>query len=75
MIKRLDHTGGGSVNKLEFVVGMLVLLEMVQAQDVEPFLVQFDILDRDGSGTLDRSDLKSWSAIRPTQATSPSARC
>ena len=60
MIKRLDRDEGKSVSKLEFVVGMLVILGLVEQGDVEPFLVQFDMLDKDGSGFLDRSDLKEW---------------
>ena len=57
MIKTLDKDGNG-IDKLEFVVGMLELLGLVEAHDVEPFMEQFDALDVDGSGHLDRDDLK-----------------
>ena len=57
MIKTLDKDGNG-IDKLEFVVGMLELLGLVEAHDVEPFMEQFDALDVDGSGHLDRDDLR-----------------
>ena len=53
----LDKDGNG-IDKLEFVVGMLELLGLVEAHDVEPFMEQFDALDVDGSGHLDRDDLR-----------------
>ena len=46
-----------SVDKLEFLVGMLTKLEILHWDDVEPFLAQFDALDKDKSGRLDRNDL------------------
>ena len=49
LITSLDTDGNG-VNKLEFVVGMLTKLELIDWADVEPFLAQFDALDKDGSG-------------------------
>ena len=57
MIKTLDKDGNG-IDKLDFVVGMLELLGLVEAHDVEPFMEQFDALDVDGSGHLDRDDLR-----------------
>ena len=36
---------------------MLTKLEILHWDDVEPFLAQFDALDTDGSGRLDKSDL------------------
>ena len=36
---------------------MLTKLEILQWDDVEPFLAQFDALDKDGSGRLDKNDL------------------
>ena len=56
LICSLDKDGSG-VDKLEFVIGMLVKLELVQWNDVEPFIAQFDMLDVDGSGRLTEEDL------------------
>ena len=57
LITSLDTDGGG-VDKTEFVVGMLVKLELVDQKDVEPYLKQFANLDVDGSGVLTSKDLE-----------------
>ena len=57
LITSLDKDGGG-VDKTEFVVGMLVKLELVDQKDVEPYLKQFAKLDVDGSGMLTHEDLE-----------------
>lgn len=59
LIKSLDKDGSG-VDKCEFVVGMLVKLEMVSSDDVAPYLKQFDALDADHSGVLTARDLESF---------------
>lgn len=56
LIQSLDKDNNG-LDKLEFIVGMLTKLEILQWDDVEPFLAQFDALDKDGSGRLDKNDL------------------
>jgi potassium channel subfamily K len=56
LICSLDQEGNG-VDKFEFVIGMLVRLEMVQWSDVEPFIAQFETMDVDGSGRLTERDL------------------
>ena len=56
LIQSLDKDNNG-LDKLEFVVGMLTKLEILHWDDVEPFLAQFDALDVDKSGRLDKSDL------------------
>jgi len=56
LITSLDTNGDG-VNKLEFVVGMLTKLELINWEDVSPFLAQFDAFDTDGSGVLTAADL------------------
>ena len=56
LIQSLDKDNNG-LDKLEFVVGMLTKLEILHWDDVEPFLAQFDALDKDKSGRLDRNDL------------------
>lgn len=57
LIESLDKDNNG-LDKLEFVVGMLTKLEILHWDDVEPFLAQFDALDKDGSGRLDKQDLR-----------------
>jgi len=56
LIASLDKDNNG-LDKLEFVVGMLTKLEILHWDDVEPFLAQFDAMDKDRSGRLDREDL------------------
>lgn len=56
LITTLDSDGDG-VNKFEFVVGMLVKLEIVSWEQVQPFVTQFNELDTDASGHLDSADL------------------
>ena len=56
LIQSLDKDNNG-LDKLEFVVGMLTKLEILHWDDVEPFLAQFDALDKDKSGRLDKNDL------------------
>mmetsp|Transcript_116956 Transcript_116956/g.342511 ORF Transcript_116956/g.342511 Transcript_116956/m.342511 type:complete len:379 (-) Transcript_116956:48-1184(-) len=62
LIQSLDKTGNG-VDKLEFVVGMLIELgaelcgEPLSWGDVQPFLKQFASVDSDGSGILTKEDL------------------
>lgn len=56
LIASLDKDNNG-LDKLEFVVGMLTKLEILHWDDVEPFLAQFDALDQDRSGRLDKADL------------------
>ncbi len=45
------------VSKVEYVVGMLTRAGLVAMHDVEPFMLQFDKLDTDGSGLLTGEDL------------------
>ena len=56
LLLSLDKDNNG-VDKLEFVIGMIVKLGLLSWSDVEPFMKQFDQLDTDGSGRLDRDDL------------------
>ena len=56
LLLSLDKDNNG-VDKLEFVIGMIVKLGLLSWSDVEPFMKQFDLLDTDGSGRLDRDDL------------------
>jgi voltage-gated potassium channel Kch len=57
LILSLDADGNG-VDKFEFVVGMLIKLELISIGDVEPFVAQFEALDADGSGKLNSDDLE-----------------
>lgn len=63
LITSLDRYGNG-VDKLEFVVGMLIEVgaefcgRPMSWEDVDPFLTQFEHADRDGSGLLTKDDLE-----------------
>ena len=57
LITSLDTDGKG-VDKCEFVVGMMIKLELVDEADVTPYLKQFDALDIDKSGHLTVEDLE-----------------
>jgi len=56
LLASLDKDGNG-VDKTEFVVGLLVELELVAWEEVEPFIAQFEILDVDGTNFLTADDL------------------
>ena len=59
LIPSLDRDGNG-VDRIEYLVGMLTHMNILQWSDVQPFLDQFDQMDVDGSGHLDRADLELW---------------
>lgn len=62
LICSLDHDGSG-VDRLEFVVGMLIKLgaqmcgSPLDWSDVQPFVQRFDAFDLDKSGRLTKDDL------------------
>eukprot|EP00428_Durinskia_dybowskii_P061996 CAMPEP_0170381250 /NCGR_PEP_ID=MMETSP0117_2-20130122/14309_1 /TAXON_ID=400756 /ORGANISM="Durinskia baltica, Strain CSIRO CS-38" /LENGTH=242 /DNA_ID=CAMNT_0010636809 /DNA_START=373 /DNA_END=1101 /DNA_ORIENTATION=- len=57
MIREMDTDGDG-VDKLEFLVAMLVQTGRVdKEEDIDPWLKRFDELDKDGSGRLDEEDI------------------
>ena len=63
-IDLLDRDGRGSVDKVEFVIGLLSVLGLELCgeplsfeNDVQPLLERFDALDSDSSGALSREDL------------------
>ena len=58
LIAKLDRDGGNGVDRMEYVVGMLTQIGVVNWSDVQPFLDQFDRFDSDGSGHLDRADIE-----------------
>ena len=65
LIDKLDRTGKGSVDKLEFVIGLLIALgaqlcgePLNFERDVLPLMARFDALDSDGSGDLSHDDLR-----------------
>jgi len=59
LIPSLDRDGDG-VDRIEYVIGMLAQMDILQWSDVQPFLDQFDAMDVDKSGRLDRKDLEAW---------------
>ena len=65
VILSLDADGSGSVDKEEFVTGMLILLELAAEEDVVLWRKRFDDLDADGSGELVPSPKKNAPATNP----------
>ena len=59
LIATLDADGVGGVTKLEYVTGMLQLLEVVEPNLVIRLQKRFDQLDANGDGTLSVEDLTS----------------
>lgn len=57
MIREMDTNGDG-VDRLEFLVAMLVQNGICdKEEDIDPWLKRFDELDVDGSGMLDQEDI------------------
>ncbi|TYZ63545.1 hypothetical protein PybrP1_007814, partial [[Pythium] brassicae (nom. inval.)] len=54
----MDSDGDGKVSKLEYLSYMLVKLSKADQDDIDGILAQFNKLDRDGSGELDKADLE-----------------
>ena len=52
-----DRDGNG-VDRMEYVIGMLTHMGILQWSDVQPLLDAFERMDVDGSGHLDRKDLE-----------------
>ena len=59
MLAEMDTDGSGNIDKNEYVIGMLLLMEDVDVKRVTMLKKQFDEHDADGSGYLDRDDLAS----------------
>lgn len=57
LIPTLDRDGNG-VDRVEYVIGMLTHMGIVSWAEIKPFLDQFDAMDVDRSGHLDRHDLE-----------------
>ena len=65
LVRELDRDGRGNVDKVEFVVGMLIAMgaqlcgqEINFERDVTPLIERFEALDADGSGQLSSDDLE-----------------
>ncbi|KAJ0399790.1 hypothetical protein ATCC90586_009830 [Pythium insidiosum] len=54
----MDSDGDGKVSKLEYLSYMLVKLGKADQDDIDGILAQFNKLDKDGSGELDKEDLE-----------------
>lgn len=54
----MDSDGDGKVSKLEYLSYMLVKLNKADQDDIDGILTQFQKLDKDGSGELDKEDLE-----------------
>eukprot|EP00968_Pinguiococcus_pyrenoidosus_P002643 scaffold146_cov265-Pinguiococcus_pyrenoidosus.AAC.40 len=73
--ERINPVCLSGVDRYEFVVGMLKILEVVDESDVAPWSQRFDELDADGSGMLDHDDLVAIGTRTPIQAPHSHARC
>jgi len=56
-LRVMDEDGDGIVSKLEFIEFMLVATDQVDQETLDSMKEQFDRLDKDRSGTLDKADL------------------
>ena len=57
-LNSLDNDVDGEVSEFEYLSAMLILLEYCEQDDVDRIMKSFRKLDRDGSKSLDISDLK-----------------
>jgi len=74
LMRTLDRDGNG-VDKFEFVIGMLVKLEVIVPEDYEPFEKVFNTMDADGSGFLTEADMmKAAEATRGGQVSTKSGQ-
>ena len=55
---QLDANGDGSVSREEFIEGMLIELKLVDVDQLKELNEQFDRLDVNKTGTLDKDDLR-----------------
>ncbi|KAL1495876.1 hypothetical protein AB1Y20_014520 [Prymnesium parvum] len=66
-IMSLDKDGGG-IDRFEFVIGMLIRLEVVATEDVDTFLAHFSMLDESGDGTISKEELQRYAALQTAKA-------
>jgi len=66
LMASLDQNGDG-VDKFEFVTGMLIQMNLLDAEDVGNFVKLFEEMDKDGSGTLTADDMEEFRAIREAE--------
>ena len=72
LITALDRKGTGEIDKLDFVVGMLIAIgatvcdeKLSFATHVEPLVRRFEALDADGSGSLTKEVRPLTTTTRP----------
>ena len=53
-----DKDGDGKIDRFEYVVAMLMALELVNSEDCERFLRSFDSMDADKDGRLTRCEIE-----------------
>ena len=58
MIDEMDEDGSGAIDRCEFLRYMLVSMGKVEREDVDKILGVFDTLDLDGSGSIDKEDVR-----------------
>mmetsp|Transcript_11521 Transcript_11521/g.35568 ORF Transcript_11521/g.35568 Transcript_11521/m.35568 type:complete len:442 (-) Transcript_11521:100-1425(-) len=59
-----DISKDGLVDRTEWLIGMLTVLEYIRPVDLRPILERFDDLDADGSGTLTRTEVQGLLEMR-----------
>jgi len=55
LFRVFDHNQSGNINFKEFILGMSVI---TRGSAVEKFKLSFDIYDVDGSGSIDKSEMR-----------------
>jgi Ca2+-binding EF-hand superfamily protein len=75
LIVEMDEDGGGSVDKYEFLSYLLVHTGKVTKHEIQGINNMFSSLDRDGSGTIDKDDIRAAGAGKlPAMSDSDSSK-
>mmetsp|Transcript_4885 Transcript_4885/g.10235 ORF Transcript_4885/g.10235 Transcript_4885/m.10235 type:complete len:485 (+) Transcript_4885:280-1734(+) len=56
--RKFDIDGDGRIEKTEFVLKKLMLMDMIKPEDVERCEEEFEVMDADGSGEITMEDLE-----------------
>ena len=64
MFQRMDHDGGGSISRDEYLRAMIINLGLVEQPVVDRLLAQFDSMDVQGKGEFTLADLSSHNEKR-----------
>lgn len=58
--KKFDIDGDGRIEKTEFVLKKLMLMDMIKAEDIERCEEEFEAMDADDSGEITMEDLEMY---------------